>query len=179
MSECVEVLEQMEIEIYNMQDDFRVHYSNKLMIFNKELQECKKSFKYYNELENRKELFEDTRVEKQRYKDELIQNKESNSLLADQHLHFNTLEKLKQSQKALFESETIGGGILENLRSQKEMLLGNKDSLHNADGHIDYSLKLLLSISRRIIKNRILSYAIILILIILILLVIYSKSFKN
>ena len=65
--------------------------------------------------------------------------------------------------------------IMMDLRSQRETLENARQTLFQADSYVDKSIKTLKTMTRRLVANKFISYAIIAVLILLILLVLFSK----
>lgn len=84
-------------------------------------------------------------------------------------------QRLRDSQRIANETELIGANILTDLRGQREQIINSRNTLMEADGYVDKSIRTLRGMARRMATNRIITVAIIAVLIILILLVIASK----
>lgn len=84
-------------------------------------------------------------------------------------------QRLRDSQRVANETEQIGATILTDLRGQREQISNARNTLMEADGYVDKSIRTLRGMARRMATNRIITVAIIVILIILIFLVIASK----
>ncbi|SCV13992.1 probable t-SNARE VTI1 [Nakaseomyces glabratus] len=84
-------------------------------------------------------------------------------------------DKLRDASRLANETEGIGSQIMMDLRSQRETLENARDTLFQADSYVDKSIKTLKVMSRRLIANKAISYAIIAVLVLLIILVIFSK----
>lgn len=82
---------------------------------------------------------------------------------------------MRDASRLANETEGIGSQIMMDLRSQRETLENARDTLFQADSYVDKSIKTLKVMSRRLIANKAISYAIIAVLILLIILVIFSK----
>ncbi|CAO3600101.1 unnamed protein product [Absidia cylindrospora] len=85
--------------------------------------------------------------------------------------------RLEQSHRMALETEGIGASILSTLKGQRETMTRARDTLAEADTHIDKASRTLKTMARRMATNKIITGAIILILVVLIILVIYSKLF--
>ena len=84
-------------------------------------------------------------------------------------------QRLRDSQRIATETESIGANILGDLRGQREQIVNSRNTLTEADGYVDKSIRTLRGMARRMATNRIITIAIITILVILIFLVIASK----
>lgn len=103
-------------------------------------------------------------------------NEEQRQQLLDSHRVLNkTNTRLQDAQRIANDTEQIGSQIMTDLRSQRETLEHSRGHLTQADNYLDKSVRTLRTMSRRLVANRLISYAIIAVLILLILLVLYSK----
>lgn len=96
-------------------------------------------------------------------------------LLANHNILNKTGERLRDASRIANETEGIGSQIMMDLRAQRETLENSRQTLFQADSYVDKSIKTLKVMSRRLIANKFISYAIIAVLILLILLVLFSK----
>ncbi len=103
-------------------------------------------------------------------------NEEQRQQLLDSHHVLNkTNTRLQDAQRMANDTEQIGSQIMTDLRSQRETLEHSRAHLTQADTYLDKSVRTLRTMSRRLVANKLISYAIIAVLILLILLVLYSK----
>jgi vesicle transport through interaction with t-SNAREs protein 1 len=58
-------------------------------------------------------------------------------------------QRLRDSQRVANETEDIGAGILGDLHLQREQILNTRDTLMEADGYVDKSLRTLKGMARR------------------------------
>jgi vesicle transport through interaction with t-SNAREs protein 1 len=58
-------------------------------------------------------------------------------------------QRLRDSQRVANETENIGAGILNDLSSQRQQILTTRDTLMEADGYVDKSLRTLKGMARR------------------------------
>ena len=58
-------------------------------------------------------------------------------------------QKLRDSQRVANETESIGAGILNDLHGQRQQILNTRDTLMEADGYVDKSLRTLKGMARR------------------------------
>ena len=90
-----------------------------------------------------------------------------------------TGDRIKQSKTTLLETEEIGVSILQNLHSQRETLTHAGDTLSGVDHNIGKSRKILGTMARRVIQNKIIMVGIIVLLMLCICLIIYFKFMKG
>lgn len=168
--EGLEVLDQMGIEVQNLPSNQRSSYNTKLRQYKSQLDECKAKLNQLVDDQDRQELFGS------RYTDEGdVSSDQRKQLLQNNSSLERSSQRLKDSQRTALETEQIGGNILNDLRSQREQIQGSRNTLMTADNYVDKSIKTLKSMSRRLVANKFISYAIIGVLIVLIFLVLASK----
>ncbi|CCK72023.1 v-SNARE protein VTI1 KNAG_0I02370 [Huiozyma naganishii CBS 8797] len=86
-----------------------------------------------------------------------------------------TGDRLRETSRLAHDTENVGAQIMEDLRAQRETLEGARGTLREADSSVDRSLRTLKSMARRVVANKLVSYAIIAVLVLLILLVAWAK----
>ena len=74
--------------------------------------------------------------------------------------------------------QELGVNILEDLSRQRETILRSKDTLHGADDGLSRARRVLGSMSRRVLTNKIIMICIALIILIAIILIVYYKFAK-
>ncbi|KAJ1799996.1 Vesicle transport V-snare protein [Coemansia sp. RSA 2399] len=83
--------------------------------------------------------------------------------------------RLQQSHRLAMETEAVGAGILTDLRSQREQIVNTRDTLMQADGHLDRSNRTLRTMTRRLMTNKMITTGLIVVGVALVLLVLYVK----
>ncbi|CEP22124.1 t-SNARE VTI1 AltName: Full=Qb-SNARE VTI1; AltName: Full=Vesicle transport v-SNARE protein VTI1; AltName: Full=VPS10-interacting protein 1 [Cyberlindnera jadinii] len=164
--ECIEILDQLAIEVQNVQSGARSAYNAKIRSYRSDVDKLKKGLKKLQDDEDRRQLLGSNNYSKDQQRSQLLQ---SNAALE------RTSERLRESSRIAAETEQIGSNIMLDLRGQREQLQNSRQTLFEADGYVDRSIQTLKSMTRRAAANKIISYAIIAVLILLILLVIASK----
>lgn len=169
--ECLELVDQMSLEVQNLPASERSSYNTKIRQYRNQTEESKQRLSQLLDDQDKQELFGN------RYSDndDGVHDLQRKQLLNNQSSLDRSTQRLHDSQRVVLETESIGGNILNDLRAQREQIMGARDTLTAADGYIDKSVKTLKSISRRITANKFISYAIIAVLILLIFLVLASK----
>lgn len=89
-----------------------------------------------------------------------------------------TSDRLQQGRQQLLETEELGVNILEDLSRQRETIVRSKDTLHGADDGIARARKILGSMSRRVLTNKLYMIGIALVILIAIILIVYYKFVK-
>lgn len=167
--ELFDLIDQMDIEVNNSIRDIseRAGYKSKLRDYKKQIQqEIKIPLQGLIDNENRDSLFKGVKIDNDEQRQQLL----SNHMLLER-----TGDRLKDATKLAIETEGIGSQIMVDLRSQRETLENARKTLFQADSHVDRSIRTLKTMSRRLVANKFISYAIIAVLIILIILVLFSK----
>ncbi|KAK6202897.1 t-SNARE [Scheffersomyces amazonensis] len=176
IEEGLEMIDQMAIEVQNLPTNQRSSYNTKIRQYKSQVDESKSRLNQILDNEDKRELFGG------RYSDngngefgDSIHDQQRKQLLNNNSSLERSSQRLKDSQRIALETESVGGDILNNLRTQREQIQGSRLTLSTADTYVDKSIKTLKSMSRRLVANKFISYAIIGVLIVLIFLVLASK----
>jgi vesicle transport through interaction with t-SNAREs protein 1 len=70
-------------------------------------------------------------------------------LLSGQASLDRSSQRLRDSQRVANETESIGANILNDLRGQREQLVNSRNTLLEADGYVDKSIRTLRGMARR------------------------------
>lgn len=161
----------MNLEVQSLASNQRSSFNAKIRQYKSEINNVKTQLKDLLDGQDKFELFGN------RYTDGEgdIHDDQRKTLLNNNASLERSSQRLRDSQRIALETESIGGNILNDLRSQREQITNSRNTLLAADGYVDKSMKTLKSMSRRITANKFISYAIIAVLIILIFLVFASK----
>jgi len=79
--------------------------------------------------------------------------------------------RIQEGKKTLLETEELGVSILQDLHKQRETIVRTRDTLHTADDNIGKSRRILSSMAKRAMANKVMLFAIIGILIMCIALI--------
>lgn len=169
--EGLEVLEQMSIQVQVLPSNERLGYNTKIRQYRSQIDEAKGKLKQLLDSQDRSELFGNS------YRDDEggLDDDQRRQLLQNNSSLDRSSQRLRESQRVALETESIGGNILNDLRSQREQISGARNTLQTADNYVDTSIRTLKTMSRRLTANKFISYAIIAVLILLIFLVLASK----
>ncbi|XP_026098412.1 vesicle transport through interaction with t-SNAREs homolog 1A-like isoform X1 [Carassius auratus] len=174
LEEVRELLEQMDLEVREIPIQSRGMYSSRLKSYKQEMEKLEKDFKrsriaYSDEVRN--ELLGDDGGSSE---SQLIKLREERAHLLD-----NT-ERLERSSRRLeagyqiaVETEQVGQEILANLHSDREKIQRSRDRLRETDANLGKSSRILTSMLRRIIQNRVLVFILGAIILLTIVLAIY------
>lgn len=72
--------------------------------------------------------------------------------------------------------QELGNGILSNLAQQRDTIVHSRDTLHGADDSITKARKILSNMSRRVMQNKLIMFAISGVLLLAIILIIYFQA---
>eukprot|EP00883_Tetradesmus_obliquus_P012311 jgi/Sobl393_1/5154/SZX67987.1 len=86
-----------------------------------------------------------------------------------------TSDRLQVGKQQLAETEELGVTILQDLARQRETITHARDTLHGADDNISKARKVLGTMSKRIVQNKIIMFGIVAFLLAAIFLIIYVK----
>eukprot|EP00878_Enallax_costatus_P001793 GHUV01001951.1.p1 GENE.GHUV01001951.1~~GHUV01001951.1.p1 ORF type:complete len:224 (+),score=71.95 GHUV01001951.1:146-817(+) len=86
-----------------------------------------------------------------------------------------TSDRLQVGKQQLAETEELGVNILQDLARQRETIVNARDTLHGADDNISKARKILGTMSKRIMTNKIITFGIAAFLLAAIFLIIYVK----
>lgn len=175
--ELFDLLDQMDIEVNNSISNptERANFKSKLREYKKEINgKIKQPLQNLVDVRDRDMLFGD-QTNEANLDTSNMNEEQRQQLLANHQLLNKTGDRLRDASRIANETEGIGSQIMMDLRSQRETLENSRQTLFQADSYVDKSIKTLKVMSRRLIANKFISYAIIAVLILLILLVLFSK----
>lgn len=171
IDEANEIIDQLAIEVQNIPSSERAQFNSKLRKYRGDLDKAKRDTKEADESSSRRALFGDRGANE----GSDIALDQRQQLLSGTASLERSSQRLRDSQRVANETEAVGANILTDLRGQREQIVNSRNTLMEADGFVDKSIRTLRGMSRRMAMNRIITVAIITVLIILILLVIASK----
>ncbi|KJE89246.1 hypothetical protein, variant 2 [Capsaspora owczarzaki ATCC 30864] len=90
-----------------------------------------------------------------------------------------TSEKLVEGQRMLQETTEMGANVMVELDRQGKVIEGASNKVHDVDSSLARSMRLLKSMSRRLVQNKVLLFGIIFVLIGIIFLALFFKFFYN
>ncbi|AMD21433.1 HER154Cp [Eremothecium sinecaudum] len=167
--ELFDILDQMDVEVNNSVSDpqQRATLKARLRDFRKDLNSVKQTLQELVDTRNRDSLLSSHSPS--------LEDDQRQQLLSSHAILQRSGSKLVDATRLANETEDVGNQIMSDLRMQRETLENTRQNLFQADAYIDKSVRTLKSMSRRLVANKFISYAIIAVLILLILLVLYSK----
>ncbi|XP_069806094.1 vesicle transport through interaction with t-SNAREs homolog 1B [Dendropsophus ebraccatus] len=175
--EAHEMLSQMEEELKGAPRSFQNQMINKMRTYRKVLAELQREAKTLNS------GFSSDDGRKGFYTVENEQRATMNpqrALLLQGHESLNrTTDSIARSHCIAAETDAIGQNIVEELGEQREQLERTKDRLINTGENLSKSRKILRSMSRKIVTNKLLLSIIIILEIIILGAVVYVKFFRK
>ncbi|KAM3165492.1 t-SNARE VTI1 [Lachancea thermotolerans] len=172
--ELLDLIDQMEIEVNNgaLDNAARSSFKANLREYKKHVQsDVKSPLQQLMDSRNRDLLFQGRAGEGEPGESD----DQRQQLLSNHAILSRTGDKLRDATRIAVDTEGVGSQIMMDLRSQRETLENARQTLFQADSYVDKSIRTLKTMSRRLVANKFISYAIIAVLILLILLVLFSK----
>ncbi|POW07539.1 hypothetical protein PSTT_08211 [Puccinia striiformis] len=161
--EAEEILSQMDVELQSLDRALKPTISQKLKSYKAELSGFKSQIILHIK---RNQIY---RIQQKKDK------AQRERLLRSQQVLESSSNRLDSSHRIALETEELGSGILRDLRGQREQIENTRDTLREADGHLDKASNTLNKMIRRMYQQRVISGVIIAVLILLILFILYSK----
>ncbi|KAK6155064.1 hypothetical protein DH2020_009312 [Rehmannia glutinosa] len=90
----------------------------------------------------------------------------------------NSSNRIRESRQVMLETEELGVSLLQDLHQQRQSLLHADNTLHGVDDNVSRSKRVVISMSRRMSRNKWIISAIISVLVLAIVLVLYFKLSK-
>jgi vesicle transport through interaction with t-SNAREs protein 1 len=170
VEEADELIGQMNIEIQNIPNSSRSKINPRFRNYKSDVDKAKRDLKKLSD--DRTALFGE------RYSDNGptdAQYNQRQQLLSGTDRLERSSQRLKDSHRVANETETMGAGILSDLRVQREQIVNTRETLIDSETYVERSVKTLRGMARRMATNRIITIAIITVLVLLIIAVIVSK----
>ncbi|CDS37521.1 vesicle transport through interaction with [Echinococcus multilocularis] len=157
--ETRELLEQMDLEIQDMPADVKPKYTTRLQCYGQELgrlaQEFKRPRYSMNAAPSTGPLSDHGAL-----REELLSGAAADSgdmrasLLTNTERVERTGRRLNEGLRMAYETEEIGGQILDDLDQQRETIQRSRDRLRHANEDLSRSSRLISKMYRRVIQNR-------------------------
>ncbi|KAH9466594.1 hypothetical protein MJO28_000791 [Puccinia striiformis f. sp. tritici] len=175
--EAEEILSQMDVELQSLDRALKPTISQKLKSYKAELSGFKSQIKQAYSQANPTELNSDSPYQEESDLSNSTKERQAQRerLLRSQQVLESSSNRLDSSHRIALETEELGSGILRDLRGQREQIENTRDTLREADGHLDKASNTLNKMIRRMYQQRVISGVIIAVLILLILFILYSK----
>ncbi|KAF9428637.1 hypothetical protein BGZ94_001660 [Podila epigama] len=179
IDEANEILQQMEMELLNLPQGSKTRLQARLRGYKSDLERLKQTLKRAQST---------SRSTSDR--DELLGGMsggvdldaasmdQRTRLLAGTDRLAESSRRLQDSHKIALETESLGAGILTDLRGQRDQIIHTRNTLLEADSNIDKASRTLKGMARRMATNKLITASIIIVLVFLILFVLYRKLFS-
>uniref|UniRef100_H3DMU8 Vesicle transport through interaction with t-SNAREs 1B n=1 Tax=Tetraodon nigroviridis TaxID=99883 RepID=H3DMU8_TETNG len=174
--EAEEVLQGMEKELLAAPLSYRNTMNTKLRMYRRDLAKVQRDMKSSNSGLAKRTAEEGTRAGRQ-HKTSKGRSQRA-LLLQGTEARNNASQSIERSQRIANETEQIGTDIIEELGEQREQLDRTRGRLVNTGENLSRSRKILRSISRRLVTNKLLLAVIILMELAILGAVVYLKFFR-
>ncbi|ORY05844.1 V-snare-domain-containing protein [Basidiobolus meristosporus CBS 931.73] len=174
LEEADEIVEQMEMEVFNLPQASRTRFQARLRGYKSELGNLKRDLKRISSSSGEREelLLGHTTLDL----DSVSMDQRARLLSGTERLS-DSSRRLQDSHRLALETESVGVGILNDLRGQREQIQHTRDTLFAADSSIDRAGRTLKTMTRRMMTNRLLTAAIVIVLVLIIGFIVYMKFF--
>ncbi|CAG12315.1 unnamed protein product [Tetraodon nigroviridis] len=177
--EAEEVLQGMEKELLAAPLSYRNTMNTKLRMYRRDLAKVQRDMKSSNSGLAKRTAEEGTRAGRQHKTSKgHISRSQRALLLQGTEARNNASQSIERSQRIANETEQIGTDIIEELGEQREQLDRTRGRLVNTGENLSRSRKILRSISRRLVTNKLLLAVIILMELAILGAVVYLKFFR-
>ncbi|PIA12632.1 V-snare-domain-containing protein [Coemansia reversa NRRL 1564] len=160
LEEAQELVEQMEIELLSLQGPTRSRAAPRIRQYKAEVERLKRESRKAaqglgNYENNRRALLGDvptgsgTSSQAFSSEDSPLGSDHRTRLLSGNERLTRGSQRLQESHRIAIETEATGANILNDLRSQREQIINTRDTLMQADGHVDRSQRTLRTMTRR------------------------------
>ena len=84
-------------------------------------------------------------------------------------------DRIEEGKRTILETEELGVSILQDLHQQRQTITHARDTLHSTDDNLSRGRKLISSMARRMVTNKIIMWTIIFLLVAAIVFIAYKK----
>ncbi|KAI8065146.1 snare region anchored in the vesicle membrane C-terminus-domain-containing protein [Gongronella butleri] len=176
IAEANEIITQMESEVANLPTTSRVRLQARLRLLKSEAEKMKRDLRRASLAPQVNQDRRDLLLDMDADLDTATVDQRQRLLNGTERLGESS-RRLEGSHRLALETESLGVNILGTLKGQRETLLRSRDTLGEADAHIDRSSRTLKVMARRMATNKFILGLIILLLVAMIVLVVWSKLF--
>ncbi|XP_077416211.1 vesicle transport through interaction with t-SNAREs homolog 1B [Vanacampus margaritifer] len=174
--EAEEILQGMEEELRDAPPSFRNTMRTKLRLYQRDLAKLQRDAK--NSATPLSDGSHGSIYSSQNQQSTRVQSQRALLLQGTESLN-NASQSIERSQRLAAETEHIGTDIIEELGGQREQLDQTRDRLVNTGENLSRSRKILRSMSRRLMTNKLLLAVIILMELAILGAVVYLKFFRR
>ncbi|KAL1918615.1 uncharacterized protein VTP21DRAFT_2637 [Calcarisporiella thermophila] len=170
LAEAEEIVNQMEIEVFNVPQFSQPRINARLESYRADLQRLKRDVKRV--IHNFPNAYEYTTTSEDYDAGNFSQRAH---LLSGYHRVVDANRRLDNANRIAVETESIGAGVLGALRQQREQIQFTQQELGQADVELERAHRTIRGIAWRAATNRMISSVILLAVVALIGLIVYSK----
>lgn len=171
-----ELLEQMDLEVRGMSGETKAKFGTKLKSYKDEIRNLDVNFK---KAKIALTDYEHARSKLMSGEDGAHSEDQRSRLLENNERLERTNRRLDEGYKVCIETEEIGEEILTNLGRDRETMTKTRDRLRNTNADLTKSSRILTTMMKRVVQNRILLFFVCLCIISVICVVIYYAAKKN
>ncbi|KJE89244.1 hypothetical protein CAOG_000756 [Capsaspora owczarzaki ATCC 30864] len=176
LREVQELVTSMDLELREIVASERTKYKNRVTSYKAEAERIERDLR-------KAEISVDGGMAA---RDELLRHDELTTSLDQRQAYASstqrisrTSEKLVEGQRMLQETTEMGANVMVELDRQGKVIEGASNKVHDVDSSLARSMRLLKSMSRRLVQNKVLLFGIIFVLIGIIFLALFFKFFYN
>ncbi|KAJ2778883.1 Vesicle transport V-snare protein, partial [Coemansia javaensis] len=180
LTEVSELAEQMGMELLTLEGPERQRAAPRVRQYKAEVERLRREARKVsqglgNYESNRRALLGDSPARDLSAEEAGLDSDHRTRLLSGNERLLRGSERLQESHRIAIETEAVGASILNDLRSQREQIVNTRDTLAQADAHIDRSQRTLRTMTRRLLTNKMITTGLIVIGASLVLLILYIK----
>nr|XP_057913028.1 vesicle transport through interaction with t-SNAREs homolog 1B [Doryrhamphus excisus] len=175
--EAEEILQGMEEELHDAPASYRNPMRTKLRLYQRDLGKLQRDMKN-SAASQMSDGSHGGIYSSQNQQSTRVQSQRALLLQGTESLH-NASQSIERSQRLAAETEHIGSDIIEELGEQREQLDRTRNRLENTGENLSRSRKILRSMSRRLVTNKLLLGVIILMEMAILGAVVYLKFFRR
>ncbi|XP_054652993.1 vesicle transport through interaction with t-SNAREs homolog 1B [Dunckerocampus dactyliophorus] len=176
--EAEEILQGMEEELHDAPPSYRNPMRTKLRLYQRDLAKLQRDMKNSAAGSQTSDGTHGGIYSSQNRQSTRMQSQRALLLQGTESLH-NASQSIERSQRLAAETEHIGSDIIEELGEQREQLDRTRNRLENTGENLSRSRKILRSMSRRLMTNKLLLGVIILMELAILGAVVYLKFFRR
>ncbi|XP_039273078.1 vesicle transport through interaction with t-SNAREs homolog 1A-like [Styela clava] len=175
LDEAQELLEQMDLEVRDMPSAERGKLMSRVKSYQTE----------YTNLESQLKKHKTSAKDAAKMREELLEyddgstNDQRTRLLDNTERLERSTRRLEAGYRIAVETEKIGQDVIDNLHRDRETIGRTRTRLREGDDHLGKSSRILNSMTRRIIQNRLITFGVVIFMLIVIIVVIYFVATKH
>jgi len=171
IDEVKELLEQMDLEVHNLSTSEKPRYKGRVKSYQQDLANLEKDFRKSRIALSAKAREQLIGEEGEGY-DSAVEDQRQRLLDNSERLE-RSGKKLDVGYRVCVETEEIGNKVLEDLSTQRETITRARDRIHDMDSNLGKSSRVLSTITKRLLQNRLALFFVGLVLFVTVVLLIY------